>query len=107
MTDIPVMLYVAFAITVLFAPWLSEFVLTLRLLAVFPPSRTPRKTLALVFAFPVIIKLVRFVVLIMFIRHFVGEMKGYAVIYEAVMAVDYRHIIYVQLEWYLQIFDNT
>lgn len=89
-----------------FAPWLSELVLAIRLLAVFPPNRTSRLTLISVFTFPVIAKVGRLVVLVLYYQKFIQELQHIGIAYEAAQSVNYRHLVYLKIEWFMEIFDN-
>lgn len=97
----------AFAVVFGLAPWCSELVLALRLLGVFPPRYIGRTMLYAVFTFPVVIKSVRLVMLVLYYRQFFQQTRHISMAFTALKAVNYRHSAYVKVEWFLQIFDNT
>lgn len=89
-----------------FAPWLTELVLLLRLLVIYPPRRTSKKTLALVFTFPVLVKLVRMACLIVYFHTYVQNTENVPVASRAAESGNFRATPYSKIEWFLQIFDN-
>lgn len=60
-----------------------------------------------VFAFPILVKLVRLAILALYYRQFIEDTRHITVAFNALKAVDYRNSAYMKVEWALQICDNT
>ena len=98
--------YAAFASVFVFAPWLTELVLLLRLLVIYPPGRTSKKMLALVFTFPILVKLVRMTCLIVYLHTYVRETEHNPLAWRSADNSNFRSTPYTDVERFLQIFDN-
>ncbi|GJE92697.1 hypothetical protein PsYK624_088530 [Phanerochaete sordida] len=96
-----------FAVVALLSPWIAELVLAYRLVAVFPPRRTPLWKLAAVFAYPVTIKCVRLGCMIAFWRVCFRETAHAANALVAAESLDWGKYPYSRAELFLQIFDNA
>lgn len=62
--------FVTYALLILLSPVLTELVLVIRILAVFPPRHTPKHKLALVLAPTMALKIARFVTIGLFFRDY-------------------------------------
>jgi hypothetical protein len=82
-------------------PWVIDLTLLLRLVAIYPPRTQTLSTTASIFAFPIAIKLVRMVVIALFIRgYFTSGRFDFSG--EGVVAA--IHGPFVKAEWVLEFF---
>ena len=98
-------LYIASGVVLSFLPWISELVLLLRLVAVFPVQLTGRKTLMAIIAFPVVVKLVRLACMICYFVQFsrVAPPYGNNIV---TVRMSPTESPFMKAEWTLEIFDN-
>jgi hypothetical protein len=94
----------AFACLFTTTPWIIDLVLVLRLAAVYPPKITTRLTTVAIFAFPVVIKIVRLVMIILYNVSFWGDINKASLLNS--LSIPAHAFPYSKAEWILQIFDN-
>lgn len=98
-------LYLAFGVVLSFVSWISELVLLLRLVAVFPIQLTGRKTLMAILAFPIFVKIVRLACMVCYYVQFSEVAPPYG---NNILTIELgpTHSPYIKVEWTLEIFDN-
>lgn len=94
----------AFGVIFVFTPWIIDLALLLRLTAVYPPSMQNKLATISVFAFPVLVKVARLVMIILYTRIFWNDLSGNGISSTLISAVNAP---YTKAEWFLQIFDNA
>ena len=97
--------YLAFGVVLSFLSWISELVLLLRLVAVFPVQLTGRKTLMAIIAFPVAVKLARLACMVCYYVEFAKVEPPYGNNIVLVRMGPTRSP-FIKVEWTLEIFDN-
>ncbi|EKM52486.1 uncharacterized protein PHACADRAFT_260933 [Phanerochaete carnosa HHB-10118-sp] len=97
--------FLAFGVVLSFVTWISELVLLLRLVAVFPIQLTGRKTLLAIMAFPVAVKLVRLACLVCYYVQFSEVAPPYG---NNVLTIQDgpANSPFIKVNWTLEIFDN-
>jgi hypothetical protein len=85
-------------------PWLVDLVLLLRLAAVYPPRTLTAGTSITIFAFPVLVKITRAVVIGLFCSDITRKLQGNG--FSSTFSVGV-HTPYSKIEWFLQFFDNA
>jgi hypothetical protein len=84
--------------------WIVDFTLLLRLAAIYPPRTQARSTTLAIFAFPVLVKLGRLIVLAFFIKKWVTLIGG-DLVPDAVVMV--ARGPFSKAEWFLEFVDNA
>lgn len=93
-----------FGVIFVFTPWIIDLALLLRLAAVYPPNKQQKLATVSIFAFPVLVKIARLVMIILYTRIFWNDLSGNGISSTLVSAVTAP---YTKAEWFLQIFDNA
>lgn len=100
-------MFLAYGICLQLAPWLSELVLLLRVLAVFPPHHTPKLTLATVLAPSVSLKTARIVCMANFYVKFVKFSRGARNSIQAIQSFDLEGSGWTRAGQFCEMFDNA
>jgi hypothetical protein len=87
-------------------PWTFDLPLLLRVWAVYPPRTTTRTFTISIFAFPVLVKLTRLAVLIVFAARWKVDVNKNSDIFLAA-EITLKKYPLSKVEWVLQILDNT
>lgn len=87
-----------------FTPWIVDLVLLFRLHAVYPYKTTSKPVFWSIFTFPVAIKIVRFVTMVLFAVEF--QRQTVAVGSAVAAAQKTVRSVYTKIEWVSQIADN-
>lgn len=88
------------------SPWLADYVLAFRLLVVYPPYRTSKRKLALVFAIPTIAMLIRLSAIATYYCLWNRDLKTQGGVVQVISHTDYRHTPWSSIDWFSRIFVN-
>lgn len=94
---------VAFALV---SPVFIDSILLLRILAFYPISITPKRTLAAIFAFPLAIKCARFIVVVTYLCIFVQKTRTSSSVFAAAESIWPKNP-FILSEWTMQMMDNA
>ena len=101
----PSLLEAAIAFATL-SPLFIDSILLFRILAFYPPYRTPKRILAGIFAFPLLVKCGRFTAVVMYLHSFTHSSGRLPSIFLAAES-SWPKNPYIIAEWTLQMLDNT
>ncbi|KAF9448442.1 hypothetical protein P691DRAFT_800828 [Macrolepiota fuliginosa MF-IS2] len=88
------------------SPVFVDSILLLRILAFYPISITPKRTLAAIFAFPLIVKCARLAVVVVYVVLFVRKTRNAPSVFTAAESIWERNPLILS-EWTLQMLDNA
>ena len=98
--------YIVYVVIIILIPMLSEFILLLRVLAVYPPRRLSRRSIAAVYGPIAVLKTARLINNIIFAVRWVESATG-----------DSRNVLeagqaswslpFTKIEWFLMLFDTS
>jgi hypothetical protein len=97
---------IAIAVLITQGPLLTDCILLLRVVAVYPPSITPRRKFGCIIAFPMLAKAVRFASYVMFYIEAARSADKPVGNYGIASTLLWNHIPWAKVELFMAVFDN-
>lgn len=95
--------YLGYTGITIFIPCCVEYILLLRILAVYPYNQTPKRQFFMIIAFPVTMKIARIINASIYLAKFNALIRDSPI---GVGAVALEAVPNAEIEWFLSVFDN-